>query len=596
MSIINVLPTEVANKIAAGEVVERPASVVKELIENSIDAGADKITVEIKNGGISYIRITDNGKGMSYDDAKKAFLRHATSKLKTESDLQNIITLGFRGEALASIAAVSDVELITKNADNDGVYIELKAGTVIKDEFIGCPDGTTLVVKNLFYNVPARMKFLKKDSTEGGYITDVIQRQILANPDISFKYIIDGKEKLFHNGDGQLKTAIYNIYGKEYADNIIQVERSFSCLKISGFIGKSNVSRSNRSYQSLFVNGRYVYNKTLAFRIEQGFETNMMVRRFPFYVLNIEIAPENIDVNVHPTKQEIKFADERFVANEVFLAIKDALSKENDVIRNEIKSNISFVTPVTAQPQEKVVQLRMEYVPKPQQIIEEKPKFVDLPKKKEPDKKFDFSLASPKEMPDFDVLITTKPDKSYKVIGQVFDTYIIIELKDKVVLIDQHAAHERMIYEKLIKMEKQNYSQMLLSPIVISLNPKDFEEVLENKEHYTQLGFDFDDFGSYSLLVRATPDGVDAGLAKDLILELLAKFTKGDFDATDKEALHMIACKAALKGNSKLSDKEIELLVDELVSTGGINSCPHGRPIMISYSKYELEKQFKRIQ
>ncbi len=582
MSIINVLPTDVANKIAAGEVVERPASVVKELVENSIDAGATKITVEIKNGGISYIRITDNGRGMSYDDAKKAFLRHATSKLKTAADLQAISTLGFRGEALASIAAVSNIELITKSAENDGVFVELKAGSVIKDEFIGCPDGTTIVVKNLFYNVPARMKFLKKDSTEGSYITDIIQRQILANPSVSFKYIIDGKERLFHNGDGMLKTAIYNIYGKEYADNILEVNRISNGVKITGFIGKSNISRSNRSYQSLFVNGRYVYNKTLAFRIEQGFENNLMVKRFPFYVLNIEISPEVIDVNVHPTKQEIKFADERFVANEVYCAIKDALTKEADVIRNEIKTNISFTTPVTAEVKEKPVQLRMNYVPKPE------------PEKKEPSNTFAF--ASPKPMPSFDSFITEKPDKSYKVIGQVFDTYIIIELKEKIVLIDQHAAHERLIYERLLKEEKKNYSQVLLSPVVISLAPKDFQDILENKEQYMALGFDFDDFGSYSLLVRATPDGVDQGLAKDLLLELLQKFKKGDFDTTDKEALHMIACKAALKGNSKLSASEIDKLVDELVETGGINTCPHGRPIMISYSKYDLEKQFKRIQ
>lgn len=361
MSIINVLPPDVANKIAAGEVVERPASVVKELVENAIDSGATQITVEIKNGGISYIRVTDNGCGMSYDDAKKAFLRHATSKLKTAGDLQSICTLGFRGEALASIAAVSDIELITKSENSEGVFIELDAGVISRDEFIGCPEGTTIVVNNLFYNIPARMKFLKKNSTEGSYVTDVIERQLLANPNISFKYIVDGKEKLFHNGDGSLKTAIYCIYGKEYADNLLEVSRQINGIKINGFIGRSNIARSNRAYQSLFVNGRFVYNKTIAFRIEQGFENNIMTHKFPFYVLNIEISPEAIDVNVHPTKQEIKFADERAVANEIYCAVKDALSKEADVIRNEIKANISFSTPVKVQDDYKPSQIRMNY-------------------------------------------------------------------------------------------------------------------------------------------------------------------------------------------------------------------------------------------
>ncbi len=588
MSIINVLPPDVANKIAAGEVVERPASVVKELVENAIDAGATKITVEIKNGGISYIRVTDNGRGMSYDDATKAFLRHATSKLKTAADLQNICTLGFRGEALASIAAVSDIELITKTEDNDGVFLELEAGNLIKNEYIGCPSGTTIVVNNLFYNVPARMKFLKKNSTEGGYITDVLQRQLLANPNISFKYIIDGKEKLFHNGDGNLKTAIYCVYGKEYADNLLEVKRNTNGIKINGFIGKAVVSRSNRGYQSLFVNGRYVYNKTLAFRIEQGFENNLMTHRFPFYVLNIEISPDVVDVNVHPTKQEIKFMDERMVANEIYCAVKDALNTDADVIRNEIKTNVSYHTPVKAQSDVKPVQIRMDYDIK-------QPSVYEKPKVGKPNYGIGV-LSSPKQMPPMEDFLTTKPDKSYKVIGQIFDTYIIIQLKDKIVLIDQHAAHERLIYEKLIAQEKTTLSQILLSPAVVSFNPRDFSDILENSQRYMDLGFDFEDFGSNSLIVRAAPDGVVASHIKDLILELLQKFIKGDYDASDKEALHMIACKAALKGNSKLNSIEIDKLVEELVNTGGINTCPHGRPIMISYSKYEIEKQFKRIQ
>lgn len=581
MGIISVLPQDIANKIAAGEVVERPASVVKELIENSIDAGSTSVTVEIKNGGISYIRVTDNGLGMSFDDAVVAFSRHATSKIKYEDDLFNIGTLGFRGEALASIAAVANVNLITKQVGFDGTLVEINAGNIIKHQTSGCPDGTTITIHNLFYNVPARMKFLKKSYTEAGYVTDIVQKMILSHPYITFKLIIDGKEKLFSNSSDDLRNSIYNVYGKEYSDNLISVFRDDGFIKIDGYIGDSNTARSNRSYQNLFVNGRYVISRNIAYRIEQAFETILMQHKFPFYVLNATIEPKLIDVNVHPTKQEIKFANEQQVGSSFYWAVKDALSKNADVIRTEIKNNISFKVPV-----------KVEFEPKKQQsFVEYSPRIID---ETENDK---FTLRSPIASINYDEVFTQKSrDKSYKVIGQIFDTYILIEFSDKIVLIDQHAAHERLIYEKLVNKDVMCISQLLLSPVVLTFLPKEFNEIMDFKDSFVKIGFDFEDFGSNSILLRSTPEGLDSANAKDFIISCLEKFSKGDFDTLDKDKMHSIACKAALKGNRKLSSEEIEFLIDELIETGGINSCPHGRPIMQSFTKYDIEKLFKRIQ
>ena len=580
MGVINVLPQDIANKIAAGEVVERPASVVKELVENSIDANSTSVTVEIKNGGISFIRVTDNGTGMSFDDAVTAFSRHATSKIINADDLFNIGTLGFRGEALASIAAVANVTLITKKSGFDGTLVEINAGNVIKHETSGCPDGTTITIHNLFSNVPARMKFLKKSYTEAGYVTDVVQKMILSHPSITFKLIIDGKEKLFSNGTDDLRNSIYNVYGREYSDNLIPVFRDDGKIKIEGFVGNANISHSNRSYQNLFVNGRYVINRNIAYRIEQAYETTLMQHKFPFFVLNVTINPMFIDVNVHPTKQEIKFADEQQVGSAFYWAVKDALTKNADEIRNEIKKNISYKIPIKA-----------ENEPKKQQT------FVDYTPEITTTTKDNFTLRSPVASINYDEIFTQKSrDKNYKIIGQIFDTYILIEFADKIVLIDQHAAHERLIYEKLVNEDSMCLSQLLLSPVVLTFLPKEYNDIMDYKDHFFKIGFDFEDFGSNSLLVRSAPEGIDSASAKDFILSCVEKFSKGDFDTMDKDKTHSIACKAALKGNSKLKDEEIEVLIDELIETGGINSCPHGRPIMQSFTKYDLEKLFKRIQ
>ncbi|MBQ7075265.1 MAG: DNA mismatch repair endonuclease MutL [Clostridia bacterium] len=580
MGVINVLPQDIANKIAAGEVVERPASVVKELVENSIDANSTSITVEIKNGGISYIRVTDNGTGMSFDDAVTAFSRHATSKISNADDLFNIGTLGFRGEALASIAAVANVTLITKKAGLDGTLVEINAGEVLKHETSGCPDGTTITIHNLFANVPARMKFLKKSYTEAGYVTDVVQKMILSHPSITFKLIIDGKEKLFSNGSDDLKNSIYNVYGREYSDNLISVFRDDGKIKIEGFVGNANISRSNRSYQNLFVNNRYVINRNIAYRIEQAYETTLMQHKFPFFVLNVTINPMFIDVNVHPTKQEIKFADEQQVGSAFYWAVKDALTKNADTIREEIKKNISYKVPVKAESEPKKQQTFVDYTP---EIVHSS--------------NDNMTFRSPVASINYDEIFTQKSRvKNYKIIGQLFDTYILIEFADKIVLIDQHAAHERLIYEKLVNEDRMCLSQLLLSPVVLTFLPKEFNDIMDYKDEFFKIGFDFEDFGSNSLLLRSTPDGIDSASAKDFILECAEKFSKGDFDTMDKDKMHSIACKAALKGNSKLSDEEIETLIDELIETGGINSCPHGRPIMQSFTKYDMEKLFKRIQ
>ncbi len=580
MGVINVLPQDIANKIAAGEVVERPASVVKELVENSIDANSTSVTVEIKNGGISYIRVTDNGSGMSFEDAVTAFSRHATSKISSADDLFNIGTLGFRGEALASIAAVANVTLITKKSGFDGTLVEINAGNVIKHETSGCPDGTTITIHNLFANVPARMKFLKKSYTEAGYVTDVVQKMILSHPSITFKLIIDGKEKLFSNGTDDLKNSIYNVYGREYSDNLIPVFRDDGKIKIEGFVGNSNISRSNRSYQNMFVNGRYVINRNIAYRIEQAYETTLMQHKFPFFVLNVTINPMFIDVNVHPTKQEIKFADEQQVGSAFYWAVKDALSKNADTIREEIKKNISYKVPVKAENEPKKQQSFVDYTPEITGTTND-----------------NYTLRSPVASINYDEIFTQKSrDKNYKIIGQIFDTYILIEFADKIVLIDQHAAHERLIYEKLVNEDRMCLSQLLLSPVVLTFLPKEFNDIMDYKDDFFKIGFDFEDFGSNSLLLRSAPEGIDSASAKDFILSCVEKFSKGDFDTMDKDKMHSIACKAALKGNSKLKDEEIEVLIDELIETGGINSCPHGRPIMQSFTKYDLEKLFKRIQ
>ena len=612
MKKINVLSSEMSNKIAAGEVVERPASVIKELVENSVDAGATSLIIEIKNGGVSYIRVTDNGCGISPEDIKTAFLPHATSKIVNEDDLYSIKTLGFRGEALASIAAVSNVEIMSKTEDENGTKLEISGGKFLSEETVGCPVGTTVVVKNLFFNTPARMKFLKKDSTEASYITDIVERLVMANPHISVRYIVDEKEKLFVSGDGELKSCIYAIYGRDYAKGVLELSNSNQAIKISGFVGKKELSRGNRAFQTVFVNGRYVKNRAITAVVENAYKNNIMVGKFPFYVMNIEIPFEMVDINVHPTKQEVKFVNERQVCDEVYWAVKNALLKENDEIRERIKSRyVTFDRPVVEQ-KPKVEQTEIKIETKPVNI--ERPQFspvkkieVSVPKEfkpkaesrfveQQPPKNSDtaeilknFALAEPKVK-----LKENEKSISYKIIGQLFDTYVILELEKEVLLMDQHAAHERMIYEKLMRMndEKDMAYQMLLSPVAVTLSASEYDAVDGKREELEKFGFVVEDFGSNTILVRQVPVSLRDDDIKNVILDMINN-SSADYM---EENIHTIACKAAIKANKKLSDKEIDELVRMFVEEGGVNTCPHGRPIIVKITKYELEKMFKRIQ
>lgn len=608
MKKINVLPSEMSNKIAAGEVVERPASVIKELVENSVDAGATNIIIEIKNGGISYIRVTDNGCGISPDDIKTAFLPHATSKIINEDDLFSIKTLGFRGEALASIAAVSNVEIMSKTEDENGTFLEISGGKFVKEETVGCPVGTTIVVKNLFFNTPARMKFLKRDSTEASYITDIVERLVMSNPHISVRYIIDEKEKLFVSGDGELKSCIYSIYGRDYAKGVIELSNSNPIVKISGYVGKRELSRGNRAFQSIFVNGRYVKNRAITAVVENAYKNNIMVGKFPFYVMCIDIPYEMVDINVHPTKQEVKFVNERQVCDEVYWAVKGALQKENDEIREKIKSRYATFDRPVVDEKPKAEQTFMKFEQKPVNV--ERPQFtpvkkieVSVPKEFKPrvteptvPKNTDtvsvlqkFKLEEPKVE-----FVEEEKKFSYKIIGQLFDTYVILELENEILLMDQHAAHERMIYEQLTRLneEKETAYQMLLSPVAITLSASEYDAVEDKKETLEKYGFVVEDFGSNTILVRQVPVSLRDDDIKNVILDIINN------SSTDymEENIHTIACKAAIKANKKLSDKEIDELVRLFVSEGGVNTCPHGRPIMVKITKYELEKMFKRIQ
>jgi DNA mismatch repair protein MutL len=584
MSKIHVLNPDISNKIAAGEVVERPASVIKELMENAVDAGADLITVEIKNGGISYIRLTDNGNGMSEEDAKMAFLRHATSKIATSDDLERISTLGFRGEALASIAAVSKVELMTKSDGCEGVYLELDGGEVISSQPAGCPKGTTIVVKDLFYNTPARMKFLKSDKTETGYITDIVQRLILSNPNVSVKYIVDGKERLFFSGDGKLTSCVYSIYGREYAKACVEIQRYENNINISGLIGKAEISRGNRRFQSFFINGRYIKNHALTYAAEAAYSNTLMTGRFPFFVIHINLPYELVDINVHPTKQEVKFSNERMVCDQVYWAVKTALASAADEVRKSFTppAKPSLIAPALSEP---VKQLGMSMpIPPPVKTTLDTANMMAEPY--EPIAREDDHADGQEEI-------------SYRIVGQLFDTYIIIELDEKIVLIDQHAAHERMIYEKLLKAkrEKKPIGQILLSPVAVTLSPDEFEFVAENAEEFFRLGFDFEEFGNNAILVRQTPVNIGEDGVKALILELIQKMqaSTAAMPGKEEEIIETISCKAAVKGKSSLHSLEIKALIEDVIRTGGVNTCPHGRPLMISITKYELEKMFKRI-
>lgn len=613
---IAVLEKATIDKIAAGEVVERPASVVKELVENAIDAGADAITVEIKDGGKSYIRITDNGCGIPEEELPIAFLRHSTSKLRDASELSDIHTLGFRGEALSSISAVSRVEMITKpQTELMGVRYIVEGSQEVSMDKIGAPDGTTIMVYQLFFNTPARKKFLKSDMTEASYISELMERLALSHPDVSFLFISNKKEKIHTSGNGNLMDTIYQIYGRQIASNLLAVEKETDLLMVSGFIGNSNVARGNRSLENFYINGRYIKSPLLSKAVEEGYVGYLMQHQYPFCVLQITTKEAAVDVNVHPTKQEVRFDDEIAIADIFKTLVFERLHQREDIaevtLDEEIEIEKEQSKPVaeerTPEPFEKArLQQMREKITK--QIHADTPyerKYQEFYQKRESDT----NAHAPKQ----ELLETSKPATyeqtsfltrearaKHHIIGQVFDTYWLIEHDNKLYIIDQHAAHEKVLYERMMKQlkNKEMTTQYVSPPIILSLTRAE-QDILERfADVFAELGYVISPFGGNEFAIEGVPGNLFSFDVKTFFMELLASCDslKGN-DGHDMilEKIASMSCKAAIKGNNHLSRPEIEALLEELLSLENPYHCPHGRPTIISMTKYEIEKKFKRI-
>ncbi len=622
---INVLPKSIAELIAAGEVVERPASIVKEAVENSIDAGATHITVEIQHGGITYIRITDNGCGIAGDDVPKAFLRHATSKIKQAVDLDSISTLGFRGEALAATSAVSRVEMFTKTADEDfGTHYKIEGGEEVLYEEVGCPDGTTLIVRDLFYNTPARMKFLKKDVSEGTTVSAIIERQALSHPEIAFKLIRDGKQTLSTSGDGKLASAVYSVLGREISNTLIPVNLTLDGVKVTGLVCKPVSCRASRAYQFTFLNGRYVQSGTITAATEQAYKNSAMVGKFPVFVLGVEIPFETVDVNVHPAKTQVRFSDEKRVFTAVYNAVKNAILSGDT--RPEISvappKNNTFLhmtaeqyrqTAVNLPVQEKVEPPKEEEKPKvePTRLkadntpfflreefkpnVPDKKTVVDIIKEDEPVKE---NYVSTQSQPEIKVQEKEySPQEEIKLIGEAFNTYIIVQKGNSIFMIDKHAAHERILFNKL----KENHaveSQSLLIPVTVKLIGDEYTAMVNNIGLLGNYGFEVEDFGNESVMVRSIPAMLKRQDAEGIVVEAahsLAQKGSVNLDRID-DILHSVACKAAIKAGYITSDIEKLNLAIKVLSSNDIMYCPHGRPVAFEIKKYNLEKHFGRIQ
>lgn len=598
MGHINVLDIDTVNKIAAGEVVERPAAAVKELIENSIDAGADKIVVEIKNGGNTYIRITDNGCGIAADDVEKAFLPHSTSKIMSIEDLTSLYTMGFRGEALASISAVSNVDLITKSVDETtGTAMTLSGGKVISKTEAGAPDGTTIVVRDLFFNTPARMNFLKKDATEGAHIKEVVERMILGYPSVSFKFINGGREVLFSSGNGSLRDAFASVYGRELASNMLDADYTKDGVRVFGLVGTPYSSRPNRNMQNFYVNKRWVKSKTIIHGAESAYKTMLMTGKFPVLLLNIEMLSNMTDVNVHPQKLEIKFSDENIVHSAVYWAVQSAVfasQKEKEVEPEaEIKSTyIPEVKPAPKKVFENSYQLKPE---KEDFFTKEMLEIFKKPEEKTLEKVAVFKTPEPDEII-YDVEHKSEPKaETFKIIGQLFDTYILVEKEDKLLMIDQHAAHERINYEKIME-DKRCLSQTLMFPESLKLSPTEADIVESNINTYEKLGFKIEQFGGGDYIVRQAPADMKTEDISSAVVEI-AQLLKEKKDPEDiySSAVFTIACKSAIKANYSLTEGEAKALVEKVLYYDKIRTCPHGRPIIVSFNKKFIEKEFKRI-
>ena len=639
---IALLSQETIDKIAAGEVIERPSSVVKELVENAIDAGSSAVTVEIKEGGISFIRISDNGCGIEKEQIPLAFLRHSTSKIKSVEDLFTVTSLGFRGEALSSIAAVSQVELITKtNSDFTGSRYLIEGSKEVSLEEIGAPDGTTFIIRNLFYNTPARKKFLKSAQTEGTYIHELMQRMILSHPDVAFKFIMNNQVKLQSSGNGNIKDIIYHLYGRDITKALLPITHESELFKVSGFIGKPMISRGNRGYELYFVNGRFIRSQILSKAIEDAFKPFLMQHQYPFTVLYFEIDSSLLDVNVHPTKMELRFSNQQ----ELYREVQSILSAS--LVHRDIIPEVPVDTPkkneMEAPKIEKVMpepfeQKRLEEIRKA--VRKDSPYEVKYPARQPERRETWHAQSQPEHKPPVkeqlhasgvtgtekelakeayvlreEETYGAKPEGSYeqgsflkeeemakqKIIGQLFDTYWLVEYNDRLFIVDQHAAHEKVMYEKLKKQfEKKEFtSQAISPPIVITLSMREAEILERFKEQFTKLGFEIEHFGGAEYSICGVPGNLYRLNTRDVLIEMLDELTDGISErATTDVILDKIAsmsCKAAVKGSQRLSLPEMEQLMKDLMKLDNPYNCPHGRPTIIAMSKYEIEKKFKRI-
>ena len=648
---IQVLDQETINKIAAGEVIERPSSVVKELVENAIDAGATAVTIEIKDGGISFIRITDNGSGISKDDIPMAFLRHSTSKIKSIEDLMNVSSLGFRGEALSSIAAVSQVELITKTSDDfTGSRYVIEGGNEISLEEVGAPDGTTFIVRNLFYNTRVRRMFLKTAATEAGYVNALIEHLSLSHPDISFRFINNNQNKLHTSGNMNLKDIIYGVYGRDITSNLMEISGKTQDVEITGFIGKPVICRGNRGYENYYINGRYIKSSIITKAIEEAYKGYIMPHNYPFTAIHFKINPSIMDVNVHPTKMELRFSKNEFVYRFVLETVKECLANR------ELTARVKLPDPVKQQQftksPENIKQTEKSYV---QENTDSKP--YQAPRIEPPRESFynstessvkqktvnenqttgfiknitDYTKMPPTRLPEpfeikrsdemikedkkiyeaekkqeaeqlsmFDTpLMSEKAKADYRIIGQLFETYWLIEYEDKFYMMDQHAAHEKILYERFMNhlKVKDMDTQMIMPPVIIELNMQQEDAYKRNKQAFSRLGFEIEEFGGNAYKVNGLPAGLPNINLKQMLIDMIDGLT--DDNSTDldiiTERVATMSCKAAVKGNNKLSFEEAKELIEELMQAENPYNCPHGRPTLIVMSKYEVERKFKRI-
>lgn len=641
---VQVLSKETAELIAAGEVIERPSSIVKELVENSIDSGAASITVEIKRGGISYLRVTDNGCGIDYEDVPTAFLRHATSKIHDKDDLNSIMTLGFRGEALASICAVAKVEVLTKTAEGQyGVRYVIEGGEEKEYEKAGCPDGTTIIIRDVFFNVPARLKFLKKDVSEGNAIASIIDKIALSHPEIAFKFIRDNKQEFITAGDGELYSSIYSVMGKQFAASMIPVEYELNGIRIDGFTVKPLFGRPNRTMQHFFINGRYVKSQTCTYSLEHAYRNSIMEGKFPSCVLRMTIPPSIMDVNVHPAKIEVRFTDEKIIADSIYFAVKNAILLDTAPAEITVKqSKVDYRKPLPEQQpsysqdsftalanasavyetrpavsEEMPVQsvsprpfIQQNYVQPAPYTKEENIVNVPYDVPAEPNGEEPIEQLKPAENMQFRYISENSFEKKkevpkeqpkelyFRVIGEAFKNYIIAEVENDLVFVDKHAAHERILFEKLKSGQQKLVCQLLLQPADVLLDYGEFSALIQNADFVRELGFEFEISGASDVEVKGIPSILEGCDPKDLIIELAKNICENKANPMPEildDMYHTFACKAAIKANDITSLRELSEIVKIILTDERIRYCPHGRPVMFRLTKREMEKQFKRV-